>query len=88
MMVVVYHNLAPHKKITTTAVDGLLCAFLFATFVFGAVCAGQKTGSCAGPAKRGAWDNMRGCKRMTIAAGFAAANSACYATSTLLATMA
>lgn len=66
-------------------VDALLAAFLFATFVYGAYNAGQGKGACLGPSKMGVWDNTRGCKRMTIAAGFSAVNFGTFSLSAVLA---
>lgn len=84
-MVLIYHILAPYKKPATLAIDGILTALLFATFVVGAVRAGNGTGACTGPAKQGKWINHRGCQRMIIATGFTAATFATFAASTILA---
>lgn len=81
----IYHIVAPYKKNVTLALDGLTAAFLFATFVFGAVQAGKNGGSCSGPKKIGVWANHRGCERMSIATGFTAVGFATFVASTVFA---
>ncbi|KAK5059985.1 hypothetical protein LTR84_009868 [Exophiala bonariae] len=84
VIVVLYHFLSPYRKVSAAVVDGLLAAFLFATFIYGAYNAGQRQGACLGPDKMGIWDNTRGCKRMTIAVGFSAVNFASFSLSAVL----
>lgn len=78
----IYHIVAPYKKNATIALDGLTAAFLFATFIFGAVQAGNNGGACAGPKMIGVWANHRGCERMSVATGFSAVGFAVFSAST------
>jgi hypothetical protein len=78
--VLIYHIVAPYKKKAKLALDGLTAAFLFATFVFGAVQAGNSGGSCSGPKKIGVWANHQGYERMSTSAGFSVVGFATFAT--------
>jgi hypothetical protein len=82
-LVLIYHIVAPYKKKATLALDGLTAAFLFATFVFGAVQAGNSGGSCSG-AKIGVWANHRGYERMSTSTGFSVVEFATFAASTVV----
>jgi hypothetical protein len=85
--VLIYHIVAAYKKTAKFALDSLTTAFLFATFVYGAVQAGNNGGACSGPTKIGVWANHRGCERMSVSAGFSAVGFATFAASTVLAAL-
>jgi hypothetical protein len=82
--VLIYHIVAPYKKKATLALDGLMATFLFATFVFGAVQAGNGGGSCSGTKKIGVWANHRGCERKSISTRFSAVEFATFAANTVV----
>lgn len=83
----IYHIVATYKKNATIILDSLTAAFLFATFVYGAVQASNNGGACSGPKKIGVWANHRGCERMSISIGFSAVGFATFASSTILAAL-
>lgn len=83
----IFSTVAPYKKTTTVVLDSLATAFLFATFVYGAVQAGGNKGACAGPKKIGVWKNHIGCDRMSAATGFSAVGFATFAASTIVAAL-
>ncbi|KAH7386945.1 hypothetical protein DE146DRAFT_666106 [Phaeosphaeria sp. MPI-PUGE-AT-0046c] len=86
-LVLIYHIVAPYKRTATLMLDGLTAAFLFATFVYGAVQADNNGGACAGPKKIGVWANHRGCERMSVATGFTAVGFATFTASTIVAAL-
>ncbi|KAF6834201.1 hypothetical protein CMUS01_06226 [Colletotrichum musicola] len=84
-LVLPFHCVRSYRRLTVFVLDGLVATFLFATFVFGVVQAGQNKGACSGPGKMGVWDNTRGCTRMKIATAFAATNFLSFAVSAVVA---
>jgi hypothetical protein len=82
-LVLLFHIVARYNKKITLVLDTLTTAFLFATFIFGAVQAGGHHGACKGPKKIGFWNNAMGCERMSVSVGFSAVGFATFAASTV-----